>query len=117
MNSAPRNEAGPEYRYDEAIFFISPIALADRRQSPLSPMGTNDPFLLGLRMTRACQLRQWAILSLLPRAAAPLLSGAKAKHTGFSPLAWSQRNLCRSQPLLRPKPADRQQDDAVVMQR
>jgi hypothetical protein len=32
---------------------------AKRRQSPFSPMRTNGPFLLGLRMTRACQLRQW----------------------------------------------------------
>lgn len=83
MNSAPRNEAGPEYHYGKAFSFISPIALADRRQSPLSPMGTNDPFLLGLRMTQACQPRQWAILSLLPRAAAPFLSGARAERTGF----------------------------------
>jgi hypothetical protein len=90
---------------------------AERHQSPFSPMRTNGPFLPGLRMTRPCQTRQWAILSLLPRTAAPFLSGAPAERAAFSPLALvaAQSAPSPTTPLAKPsRGGDRQRDDVVT---
>jgi hypothetical protein len=82
-------------------------------------MRTNGPFLLGASDDLEHASHIMAILSLLPRTAAPFLSGAWAERAAFSPLAWSQRSLRLTQSLPRPKPSrggDRRQDDVVVTQ-
>src|SRR5271154_2504070 len=82
-------------------------------------MRTNGPIFTGASDDPSMPATSVAILSLLQRTAAPFLSGARAERAAFSPLAWSQRNLCLAPttPLTKPsRGGDRQQDDGVVTQ-
>jgi hypothetical protein len=54
--------------------------LAKENEGPVFAGASDDPSIPATSM---------ASLSLLPRTAAPLLSGAWAERVAFSPLAWS----------------------------
>jgi hypothetical protein len=90
---APRCEAGPEYHHGEAFSPLAHRGLswtgshAERRQSPFSPIRNGRPVFAGASDDPSMPATSVAILSLLPPAAAPFWSGARAERAAFSPLA------------------------------